>query len=146
MLIRKGAEMDEIDPTDARHPGPPPNDRQRPVPAPDSDFDPYSDPDPDPDPDPEWMEYVAWVDREAAVGRDSEPEFWDPEPEFWDPEEEDGPVAVVRRLFDQGGTGDQLPPGPVLTGLTDNATAELTRMSDDELIGVLRAARRQVAR
>jgi hypothetical protein len=55
------------------------------------------------------------------------------------------PMPAVPRFFDQGGTGDQLPPGPVLAGLTDNAAGNLTGMSDDELIGVLQATRRQVA-
>ena len=52
-------------------------------------------------------------------------------------------------LFAQRGAGDLLPPGPELAGLTDNATTEPagpSGLSDDELIGVLRATRRQVAR
>src|ERR1700722_8004233 len=49
-------------------------------------------------------------------------------------------------FFAQGGVGDRLPPGPVLTGLTENAALDVARLSDDELIGVLQATRRQVAR
>jgi Domain of unknown function (DUF222) len=45
--------------------------------------------------------------------------------------------------FAAGGVADELPPGPVLAGLAGDAwTADLGRLSDDELIGVLRAARR----
>jgi hypothetical protein len=45
--------------------------------------------------------------------------------------------------FAAGGVADELPPGPVLAGLAGDAwTAGLGRLSDDELIGVLRAARR----
>jgi hypothetical protein len=45
--------------------------------------------------------------------------------------------------FAAGGVADELPPGPVLAGLAGDAwTAGLGRVSDDELIGVLRAARR----
>ncbi len=45
--------------------------------------------------------------------------------------------------FAAGGAADELPPGPVLAGLAGDAwVAGLDRLSDDELIGVLRAARR----
>ncbi len=45
--------------------------------------------------------------------------------------------------FAAGGAADELPPGPVLAGLACDAwAAGLDRLSDDELIGVLRAARR----
>ena len=45
--------------------------------------------------------------------------------------------------FAAGGVGDDLPPGPVLAGFAADAwTAGLGRLSDDELIGVLRASRR----
>jgi hypothetical protein len=45
--------------------------------------------------------------------------------------------------FAAGGVADNLPPGPVLAGFADDAlSAGLGRLSDDELIGVLRAARR----
>ncbi len=45
--------------------------------------------------------------------------------------------------FAAGGMADDLPPGPVLAGLTaDRHAAGLGRLTDDELIGVLRAARR----
>jgi hypothetical protein len=45
--------------------------------------------------------------------------------------------------FASGGVADELPPGPVLAGLAGDAwAAGLDRLGDDELIGVLRAARR----
>jgi uncharacterized protein DUF222 len=45
--------------------------------------------------------------------------------------------------FASGGVVDDLPPGPTLAGLAaDVCTAGLGRLSDDELIGLLRAARR----
>jgi hypothetical protein len=45
--------------------------------------------------------------------------------------------------FAAGGAGDRLAPGPVLAGLVENAWADgLGRLTDDELIGVLRAGRR----
>jgi Domain of unknown function (DUF222) len=45
--------------------------------------------------------------------------------------------------FAAGGMADHLPPGPVLAGLTaDRHATGLDRLTDDELIGMLRAARR----
>jgi len=45
--------------------------------------------------------------------------------------------------FASGGAADELPPGPVLAGLAGDAwAAGLDRLGDDELIGLLRAARR----
>jgi hypothetical protein len=45
--------------------------------------------------------------------------------------------------FAAGGAADELPPGPALAGLAGDAwAAGLGRLSDDELVGVLRAARR----
>jgi hypothetical protein len=45
--------------------------------------------------------------------------------------------------FAAGGVADALPPGPVLAGFAADAwAAGLGRLSDDELIGVMRAARR----
>ena len=43
--------------------------------------------------------------------------------------------------FAAGGVADDLPPGPALAGFAGDAwTAGLGRLSDDELIGVLRAS------
>jgi hypothetical protein len=44
--------------------------------------------------------------------------------------------------FASGGVVDDLAPGPVLAGLAADATAGIGRFTDDELIGLLRAARR----
>jgi hypothetical protein len=100
-------------------------------------------PDGAPDPDPEWAEYVAWLDREAAAGRDTDTEPWPPETEEpWYPE----PGAAVPPRFWQGEAADELPPGPQLTLLTEDAVLGLGHLSDNELIGVLHATRRQLAR
>jgi Domain of unknown function (DUF222) len=98
--------------------------------------------------DPEWDEYLAWRDREIAAGRDPEPETW--VPGAWDDEAPDRldpePTGPARPLFSQDGEGDLLPPAPVLAGLTEQAVGDLGRLSNSELIGVLRAAQRQIAR
>src|SRR5215475_7595948 len=55
----------------------------------------------------------------------------------------DGPQPGDGCGFAAGGVADELPPGPALAGLAGDAwAAGLGRLSDDELIGVLRAARR----
>jgi hypothetical protein len=72
-----------------------------------------------------------------------------------DPAEDDTPVPEVLKAgrwdrscgdgggFAAGGVADDLPPGPVLAGFAAGAwTTGLRRLSDDELIGVLRASRR----
>ena len=75
-----------------------------------------------------------------------------------DPDWADGPGPVVREVlkagfwdrsagdgggFAAGGVIDRLPPGATLAGLAGDAWDDgLERLSDDELIGVLRAARR----
>ena len=105
-----------------------------------------------PDLDPEWAEYVAWVDREMATGRDVDPELWapgeDPEdPQSMDPQstnlESQGPWPPS---FGQGHEADICPPGPYLVELTEEAAGNLGLLSDSELIGVLLATRRQIAR
>jgi hypothetical protein len=90
--------------------------------------------------DEEWAEYVAWLDRESEAGRPVgpvEPESCDQEP--WS-------ASPWRPGFGQGSAADVLPPGPLLAGLTEEAVLSLDSLSDNELIGVLRATRRQVAR
>ncbi len=49
------------------------------------------------------------------------------------------PRAVA---FGEDGAADALPPGPVLATLTAQATASAGSLTDDELVGVLQAARR----
>jgi hypothetical protein len=59
-----------------------------------------------------------------------------------------GPLAGDRgwgpapAAFGQDGAADALPPGPVLAALTAQATASAGALTDDELVGVLQAARR----
>jgi Domain of unknown function (DUF222) len=48
--------------------------------------------------------------------------------------------------FGQGDGADVLPPGPLLAGLTEEAVRDFGVLSDDELVGVLQAARRQEIR
>jgi len=94
--------------------------------------------------DQEWAEYVAQVDRETAADND------DDDLEHWGPWDEPAGPAESRDTwwarFGQGDEGDALPPGQLLVGLTETAIRDLGRLSDDELVGVLQATRRQVAR
>jgi hypothetical protein len=95
----------------------------------------------DEEPDAEWAEYQAWVDREVAAGRGPEPEIWEPDPPGgWSWEE------PVPPRFGQREEADVLPPGPRLVALTERAVGELARLTDNELVGVLQAARRQAVR
>jgi hypothetical protein len=109
-------------------------------------------------PDPEWDAYQAWRDRERAAGRDEEP------PEPWE-----GPAVTLSLgdaadvnpamlaaicgpeglggdalgpQFGQNAAADVLRPNPVLAALTEQACADLSRLTDNQLIGVLQAARR----
>jgi hypothetical protein len=52
----------------------------------------------------------------------------------------------VRPRFGQDDEADLLPPRPLLAGLTEEAVSDLGRLSDSELVGVLQATRRQIAR
>jgi hypothetical protein len=121
------------------------------------------DPEPD-DPD----DIIAWLDSElakAAPWLDADP-GWDEStpPRRYGPKssgpgtpESPGPGTPVEVFkagrwdrsrgdgggFAAGGLADGLPPGAVLAGLAeDRWAAGLDRLSDDELIGILRAARR----
>jgi hypothetical protein len=107
------------------------------------------------DADTEWAQYVAWLDREAAAGRDPEPESWDAEPDDRDVAgpapaghgpTSSAPAGPGRPLFAEEGAGDQMPPSPFLAALTEMAVGDVAGLSDDELVGVLRASRRLVAR
>ena len=113
------------------------------------------------DADAEWAEYTAWLDREAVAGR--EPAPWDPgDEEPWDPELDDpsstdlgsadpvpaglGPARPGRPLFAEDGAGDVMAPVPFLAALTEQAVTDVAGLSDAELVGVLRASQRQIAR
>jgi hypothetical protein len=111
-------------------------------------------------PDPEWDAYVAWREREIAAGRDEKP------PEPW---ELDGPAvslslgdaadidpAILAAMcgpeglggdalgpqFGQDAAADVLRPNPVLAALTEQVCTDLSRLTDNQLIGALHAARR----
>src|SRR5215472_4183299 len=93
--------------------------------------------DPWPPGDP-WLDGQPWLDgevEEADPGPAAPPEIF--KAGRWDRSCGDGGG------FAAGGVADRLPPGPVLAGLAaDLWAAGLGRLSDDQLIGVLRAARR----
>jgi hypothetical protein len=117
-------------------------------------------PDPAFAPDPEWEAYVAWREQEIAAGREEEP------PEPWEIE---GPAvslslgdaadidpALLAAIcgpdglggdglgpqFGQAAAADVLRPSPVLAALTEQAFADLSRLTDNQLMGALQAARR----
>jgi len=93
-------------------------------------------------PDPEWDAYVAWREREIAAGRDEKP------PEPW--EIECPAVSLSLGLggdglgpqFGQDAAADVLRPNPVLAALTEQVCTDLSRLTDNQLIGALHAARR----
>jgi hypothetical protein len=111
-------------------------------------------------PDPEWDAYVVWRDREITAGRVEKP------PEPWEIE---GPAislslgdatdidpAMLAAIcgpdglggdalgpqFGQDAAADVLRPNPVLAALTEQACADPSRLTDNQLIGALRAGRR----
>jgi hypothetical protein len=110
------------------------------------------------DEDAEWAQYTAWLDREAAAGREPEPDPWVlDDAESWDPELDApglaGPAPADpvtadpgRPLFAQDGAADVMAPSPFLAALTEQAVSDLAGLSDNELVGVLRASQRQIAR
>ena len=111
-------------------------------------------------PDPEWDAYVAWREREIAAGRGERP------PEPWEidgsavalslGDATDVDPAILAAIcgpeglggdglgpqFGQDAAADVLRPGPVLAALTEQACADLSRLTDNQLIGVLQAERR----
>jgi hypothetical protein len=124
--------------------------------------DPWLDEDPGPppwpadDPGPDDLEDIdAWLDAELAKAAPwlAEEPGWD-DPVAPGPPGAGTPVEVFKAGrwdrargdgggFAAGGLADHLPPGPVLAGLAgDRWHAGLDRLGDDELIGILRAARR----
>lgn len=116
-------------------------------------------PDPGAEGDADFDEFTAWLDREAAAGRDPFPTGCVSEShgvtvsfgvnDGIDPEL----LAAVCGIdpggsgpgpwFAQGAAADVLPPGPALAALTEAAVGDVSRLSDNQLIGVLQAARRQ---
>ena len=57
-----------------------------------------------------------------------------------------GSEEELRAAFGQGGAADTMRPGPVLAAVTELAAADLPGLSDDELTGVIHAARRLESR
>ncbi len=92
----------------------------------------------------EWAGYDAWLDAEVAAGRDPD-RAPDERDDTWEPEDL-APGSAVRPRFGPGDEADALSPGPLLAALTESALQDLGQMPDDELIGVLQASGRQVAR
>ena len=106
--------------------------------------------------DAEFDEFTAWLDREVAAGRDPFP----PEPTVAQGIsvslgagggiDEELLAAVcgtgggeLGAQFSQGGAADVLPPSPALAALTEETVADVRSLSDNQLIGVLQAVRRQ---
>ena len=103
---------------------------------------------------------MAWREREIAAGRDEKP------PEPWEIEGSavslslgdatDIDPAMLAAIcgpeglggdglgpqFGQDAAADVLRPSPVLAALTEQACADLSRLTDNQLIGALQAARR----
>lgn len=105
----------------------------------------------------DWAAYCAWLDAEEAAGRDPVP----PEPDTdmvgvsislgdaagFDPAllaAMIGPDGLggesLGPQFAQHAPADTLPPGPVLAALTEQAVSDMTRLTDDQLIGTLRGS------
>lgn len=110
--------------------------------------------------DPDLDAYEAWLEREIAEGRERVPEEWELEGpavsiSLGDAADLDpalvaamcGPGGLggesMGAAFGQDGTADVLRPGPVLAALAEQAVSDVGHLSDDQLIGALRAARRQ---
>jgi hypothetical protein len=109
--------------------------------------------------DTDFDEWTAWLDRIAA-GRDPVPPGRAFTAQGISVSLGDGdgidPVLLTAisgtECLSEGGLGSQfaqqtaadvLPPGPALAALTEAAVKDVTRLSDDQLVGVLQAARRQ---
>ena len=110
--------------------------------------------------DPEWDAYVAWRDREITAGRGEKP------PEPWEIEGSaislslgdatDIDPAMLAAIcgpdglggdalgpqFGQDAPADVLRPSPVLAALTEQACDDPSRLTDNQLIGAIRASRR----
>ena len=116
-------------------------------------------PDPRLGPDPEWDAYVAWREREIAAGRREEaPELSEECTGVWlslgDATEIDpamlsaicGPEGLggdgLGPQFGQDAAADVLRPNPVLAAMTEQACDDLSRLTDNQLVGALHAARR----
>jgi hypothetical protein len=117
-----------------------------------------ADPDASSPADGDFDEWCAWFDREVEAGRDPTPperategisislgDAVDMDPELL--AAMCGPDGLggegLGAQFAQDAETDALSPSPVLAALTEAAVADVTSLTDDQLIGVLLAARRQ---
>ena len=109
----------------------------------------------------EWPRPGLPPDDVSGTGRlDADLEWAPDDEEPWDLEPEDpadpglpGPVPAGpglpgpgRALFAQDGVADVMAPSPFLAALTEQAVGDVAGLSDAELVGVLRASQRQIAR
>jgi hypothetical protein len=98
---------------------------------------------------PDWEDNGAAADWDSADWDPAELADWEPEdpeeepPEPAMPEPETSDLRGDGGWFSAGGVADKLRPGPRLAGFIADARAiGLGRLTDDELIGMMRAARR----
>ena len=57
-----------------------------------------------------------------------------------------GPDGLGGEVFARDRTADVMRPGPVLAALTEQAAGDLARLTDDQVVGAMSAARRLAAR
>ena len=112
-------------------------------------------PEDDWDPDAEMTAYIADLD----AGRARIPEEWELEGpaatiSLGDAADVDpvvlaamvGPDGLGGEIFAQDRPADVMPPGPVLSALTEGAISDPERLTDNQLLGAMSAARRLAAR
>jgi hypothetical protein len=113
---------------------------------------------PSPGEDADYPAYLAWEDRERAAGREYEPAPWEIEGpavsiSLGDACDLDPALLAalaahtlgdrsVNAQWAQDKAADALRPGPILAALTAQAVPDAGRLSDDELLGALGAARK----
>src|SRR5215472_6416784 len=129
---------------------------QHPFPGPGHDGEEPAPGDPARDWDAEQDRYMDWLIREIDAGREEIPPEEEPPPAVTVSLGEAGDVSLqelARMAEGLSGAGfareqaaDVMPPGPVLGALTAQAVEDVRSLPDDELISVIRAARRLQAR
>ena len=134
--------------SEASFPGPGPDGEQPPPGGPARDEDDW-------DGDAEMAAYIADLD----AGRARIPEEWEIEGpaatiSLGDAADVDlaelaavlGPDGLGGDMFEQHKSADAMRPGPVLAALTEQATGDLGRLTDNQVLGAMSAARRLAAR